>query len=412
MLRPSTTAPEGGDALPSELNRLGRAVWPADGDEHRLHLRASAAGDDAERYLVLPDLRSPRFLLPLEARPRARMDLLLRYNRLRSDPRRAARSVLAPLVRAGLPRPRPGHNVLYAATDDTSLLAAVASVTGVAAGDLVLSTGVRPGAGPTRPTLNISDRDGVPHAFVKVAVTARQRESLEREHDVARAFQHDPAPGLLVPRPLFKISWGDALLVGVEPLPVEVRRVRPSHRRQVQPWLDRLVASRPRTALAVASSPWTRRLQDTSATLPDPWRDPVGETVARLTTELGGHVVEHGIRHGDWSPWNLAWLGDSRLAVWDWEYSEPLAPLGLDEWGWTFAHDVSVRGRTAWQAGRRLRAAAGATSSSAVAAELLLVDLLVRRAAQAAGGDSGAVTHARGLLRLLHERPASVPVRR
>ena len=34
--------------------------------------------------------------------------------------------------------------------------------------------------------------------------------------------------------------------------------------------------------------------------------------------------------HGDWVPWNLARSGRG-LVAWDWEYSEPGAPVGLDE---------------------------------------------------------------------------------
>jgi hypothetical protein len=34
--------------------------------------------------------------------------------------------------------------------------------------------------------------------------------------------------------------------------------------------------------------------------------------------------------HGDWVPWNLA-RSRRGLVAWDWEYSEPGAPVGLDE---------------------------------------------------------------------------------
>ena len=34
--------------------------------------------------------------------------------------------------------------------------------------------------------------------------------------------------------------------------------------------------------------------------------------------------------HGDWVPWNLARCSRG-LVAWDWEYSEPAAPVGLDD---------------------------------------------------------------------------------
>jgi hypothetical protein len=35
--------------------------------------------------------------------------------------------------------------------------------------------------------------------------------------------------------------------------------------------------------------------------------------------------------HGDWTPWNLAQSPSRGLVAWDWEYSAPGAPVGLDE---------------------------------------------------------------------------------
>ncbi|WP_126688266.1 hypothetical protein [Nocardioides ferulae] len=390
-------------AISADLLRIALVVWPDGAGGHRLTTAATPGTleDGVESYLVLPHLRSPRFLLPLDATPQARSRLLLRYNRLRSDRRRATRSALAGLVRFGLPRPRPGVNLVRAAGSPSSLLADVAAALGAAPGSLVLSTGVRPGTGTPRPTLNVADREGRPRAFVKVALDPGQQATLAWEHDLAADFAREPVPGLLVPRPLFRLTSGNALVVGVEALPIDIRRVRVGDRERVQPWLDRLVASRPRAALRLDDSPWTARLADDAAALPEPWRGPTTAAVARLRRDHGTRVVEHGLRHGDWSPWNMGRVGADRLAVWDWEFSEPLAPLGLDEWNWGFAHDTSVRGRTMPEAAAGLRAAAAGRPTTALTAELLLVDMAVRRAAEAAAGAAASAAYARDLLDLL-----------
>jgi hypothetical protein len=49
----------------------------------------------------------------------------------------------------------------------------------------------------------------------------------------------------------------------------------------------------------------------------------------QLEAGYGDVPLEYGFCHGDFVPWNLARLGE-RLYIWDWENSEPDAPLGFD----------------------------------------------------------------------------------
>jgi hypothetical protein len=390
-------------ATPPALARVAAVVWPDGTGGHRLALdRPDSA--DVERYLVLPSLRQPRFLLPLDAPPAARARLLLRYNHLRTDSRRAVRATLAGAVRLGLPRPRPGRNLVYA--EGRSLLRAVAAELGTRPDELVISTGIRARTGPARPTLNVTDRRGRPRAFVKVAGSPGQRAALDREHGFLADFAARPAPGLLIPRPLFRLEWEGALVVGVEALPGDVRRVRTGHRDRVRPWLERLVGSRPRQELALADSPWLAGLRTSATVLPEPWRARAVEAVDRVERQHGGEAVEHGLRHGDWSPWNMAWTGDDRLALWDWEFAEQIAPCGLDEWNWPFAYDTSVRRIPVPLAAARLRAEAARDAGSALTCELLLLDMAVRRAGQAASGNRSSARHAEDLFTVLGHQPS------
>lgn len=386
------------------LARIAPVIWPDGAGGHRLDSEPGT-GEVGESYLVLPDLRRPRFLLPLDIEPAARARLLLRYNHLRRDRRRLVRAVLAGTVRLGVPRARPGHNVAYVEAAPHSLLDVVASELGTADERLVLSTGIRAQTGPARPTLNVTDRQGQSRAFVKVAVAAHHREALEREHAFLADFAARPAEGLLVPRPLFRTEWAGALVVGVEALPDDVRRVRPGHRERVRPWLERLVASRPRQRLPLDDSPWLAGLAATAAGLPDPWASPAVEAVERTREHAGQRLVEHAVRHGDWSPWNMAWTGDGRLALWDWEFAERLAPRGLDDWNWRYAHDTSVRRLPVPVAVARLRAAAAGIRDpdTELVVQLLLLDMAVRRATQASTGSLSSAAYARDLFAALAE---------
>jgi hypothetical protein len=50
-----------------------------------------------------------------------------------------------------------------------------------------------------------------------------------------------------------------------------------------------------------------------------------------------------GFCHGDWVPWNMARDAGGRLVVWDWEWSLPSAPVGLDALQWLFQVALNLK---------------------------------------------------------------------
>jgi hypothetical protein len=69
---------------------------------------------------------------------------------------------------------------------------------------------------------------------------------------------------------------------------------------------------------------WTDRA-DRDADHPD-----VGPLLDAVAAHHDGPLRPWARWHGDWVPWNLA-RSRRGLVAWDWEYSEPGAPVGLDE---------------------------------------------------------------------------------
>jgi hypothetical protein len=388
---------------PDSLERVARVLWP-EGPEGPLDHRVRWAEDlpgslppGTERYAAIPSPSRPAFLLPLDAPPRARARLLRHYNHLRTDRRRAQRLALAALAAVGLPRAR-GRLLVVPPGPRASLREVVADAIGVPAADLVLSVAVRPGTGPLTPTVTVVDTEGTPRVFVKVADTPGTRAELEAEHDVLVAMRQPADSPVLVPGPLFRLEWDGALVVGIEPLPLDVRRVEVDELDAVQPFLDALVASRPTIALTLDESPWTARLRGVAASLPPhagaPLTAAIDATVARHT----GTRFPHGLRHGDWSCWNMARSDDAGgLAVWDWEFSEPSAPLGLDRCNWHFAFDTGVRGLSTAESAARLRALPADVADPRLR-ELYLLDMAARRSALGAGGEEASARWARELL--------------
>lgn len=387
------------------LTRVAEVLWPADTPErHRLRAASGRSpSPGAERYAAVPSSRRARYLLPLDAPPAVRARLLLHYNHLRTDRRRAQRLAIAALAALGLPR-----------TDRSRLVAEpgprgglrelVAEQLGCRTDELVLSVGVRPGTGPLAPTVTVVDTRGRPRVFVKVAADPGTRAELEAEHDVLAALAQPRGSGLLVPGPMFRVEWEGALVVGIDPLPLDVRRIGPDELDATLPFLERLVAQHERESLRLVDSPWTARLRAVLSGLPERWAGPLGHALDQAARRHP-QPVPHGLRHGDWSCWNMAWSATvGGLAVWDWEYSEPMAPLGLDRCNWHFAFDTSVRGLSPAEATDRLREDARARGDHSRTAELFLLDMAVRRAALGADGEESSAAAADELVTLVRSR--------
>jgi hypothetical protein len=76
--------------------------------------------------------------------------------------------------------------------------------------------------------------------------------------------------------------------------------------------------------------PTLRARIDRTAFVPDlPYRDLVTETLHRLESDAGTTTMPFGTWHGDWVPWNMAWVGDT-LHVFDWEHGRSGVPVGFD----------------------------------------------------------------------------------
>lgn len=391
--------PAGPGRYPPSLDRLARVLWPDGAGGHRVRW-AEAAGAPApgtERYAAIPSPRSPAFLLPLDAPPRARARLLRHYNHLRTNRRRVQRLALASLAAVGLPRP--GRGLLLATPGSApGLREVVADALGLPAEDLVLSVAVRHGTGPLTPTVTVVDTSGRPRVFVKVADSPETRAELDAEHDVLVGMRQPADSPVLVPGPLFRREWDGALVVGIDPLPLDVRRVEVDELEAVQPYLDALVATRPVADLTLADSPWTARLRAVAASLPPDVGAPLAAAVERTVDRHAGTTFPHGLRHGDWSCWNMARSREAGgLAVWDWEFSEPSAPLGLDRSNWHFAFDTGVRGLSTAESAARLRALPDEVADPR-SRDLYLLDMAVRRTALGAGGEVASARWGRELL--------------
>jgi hypothetical protein len=361
------------------LGWVGRALF---GDE-RLRVdvdRPAPPGMSAvERYVVVPSLARPRFLLPVAPRP-ARTAALLAYNRLRPPAVRRRRAAVAGAVSLS-PTLFGRLRVLtvWAPTDVAPAEVSIARhVSGVLGDRLYAAIGIHPPDPNAKPTLQMVDGSGKPRAYVKVGWNVATRALVATEfaalRDAPRAPDHPITPAVLHLEDTAARTY-----VAAAPLPTDVRGMRVGAPPEVAAILA--VARRsggPAPSVQLRASPLAERL--------------TGD-VHGVLSRHGSTALELGTWHGDWVPWNLGWHGD-RLVAWDWEHSGSDMPVGSDLAHQAFQVALTVGGASAATATRAaeqaLTAHAGplglAPAAVPAVLDVYLAELWLRTARLAAGG--------------------------
>jgi hypothetical protein len=319
-----------------------------------LDLRPAPAGPiPGDRALlgVVAGRTGPRFLVPLD-HPEAAPEACLAYLGLRERRTRATRGALGLALRAHL-----GGLVLRervtADAGDGSLLALL--------GDLLADPGEEPGLAVAiglshadevwKPTLQVFRPDGTPAAFVKVGVGPVAERLVATEVATLRAWGDHPDPRLVVPGLAAAATWRGHPLAVIEPLPPDARRLPPG---SASPWPVRDLDGPPVEGTVAEAGWWTGR----RAACAD--QAAVAEVLATIEDRHGDRAWPWARWHGDWVPWNLARCHRG-LVAWDWEYSEPGAPVGLDEVHAAYQQARVAEGRSVAGALAAARAAASAT---------------------------------------------------
>ena len=284
----------------------------------------------AESYLALPRAANPRLLVPLGS-PRAAAAALARNHDATSKKARLARAALGAGLRVGLtqrladrvdvfadpglsPAERPQHLLTEHLRD----------VFGRRDLELAVILGV-----PRlnrKPVIQVLASDGTVVGYVKAAWNDLTAGLVRNE---ARVLAHlgEVRPTSFTPPALVAAGpWQGLELVSASALP---NADRPDAAQIFEP---------PMTVIAEIAGIWGR----TTARLADsPYWAGVRERLAAqggsetlrgavdfVEKHHGSVEMAFGAWHGDFTPWNMARLGDQTF-LWDWERAAP-APIGLD----------------------------------------------------------------------------------
>lgn len=187
-----------------------------------------------------------------------------------------------------------------------------------------------------KPTLQVFRPDGTPAAFVKVGLGAVADELVSTEARALAAWGAHPDPRLVVPGLLADTTWNGMRIAVVAPLPDDARRLPPG---VPSAWAVRELDG-PAEPQSLVEAAWWRSRRDACA------HDArVDRLLDRIEDRQGAAVGSMARWHGDWVPWNLARCHRG-LVAWDWEYSEPGAPVGLDEVHGAFQQAHVAEGRS------------------------------------------------------------------
>ncbi len=296
-----------------------RAVWPEPASL-ALTRDVKVAGDGVRDYVVLPTLRSPRWLLPVDA-PCAAAALTTPETSL-------ARQVAARLFtwthRAGLTRRLP-FGRLRVQSSDESLMATVSARLGA---DVAVAIRLGSWEHARSLTLRAFADDGRTRAFGKVGLDRVGCAAVRAEKGgLARVAGLD-LPFLTHPEVLHHFDWRGLEVLLVSPLVAPAGETR---RRDmpVEAMGQLANAVGPRRG-TLSTSEWLRGVRHRIREVADPRvRGPLDSVLGRLEEGSTGVELPFGCWHGDWTPWNMAWSGP-RVLLWDWEHFAEDVPLGFD----------------------------------------------------------------------------------
>ena len=304
------------ESEPSPSTSLGVLASLLDLQPANDHRGAEPAGPVAHLALVGPP-DHPRFLVPVDHGPATRYALLA-YNRLRPLKTRATRAMLAGGTKVGVARFAFTSTFTIDVGPD-SFIHHLCELLGVA--NLQAAVGVGNFDPVWKPTIQCFDPDGTPLAYAKVGVGPVGSHLVQTETGVLTKWAEHEDPRLVVPRPLATTAWQGQPVVVCEPMPSDARRLPDG---TISAWpartLDDPIGDRP----LQDATWWTTRTADHHD---HPVVEPLMDAVE---THHGSRALPWARWHGDWVPWNLA-RSRRGLVAWDWEYSEPGAPVGLDE---------------------------------------------------------------------------------
>lgn len=294
-------------------------------------------------YLVVPDARSPRLLLPAGSR-RVAAAAVQRYAEPQSRMARLKRNAVVAALRTGASTVLLRDRVRVSGPAETGPATNNINTYLCRALDmpLAISIHIGPARANRKPVLQLLTPAGETIGFAKLGTGPLTRRLVRAETTALTALDHVRLRQVTVPRVLHSGQWNGHQVLVQSVLPIWRPRTALPPRRLAEAMLE--VASCCGISQGwLATSPYWAELSDRLNTLAEQANAPDEPThhtrsqeasqlraAARsLASRAGDLPLRYGAWHGDWAPWNMAGVSDTVL-LWDWERFSSGVPVGFD----------------------------------------------------------------------------------
>ncbi|HEY0536370.1 MAG TPA: hypothetical protein VGD29_32695 [Actinoplanes sp.] len=291
-------------------------------------------GTPIAEYLVVPDARRPRLLVPTVSR-RVAAVAVRRYAEPQSRTARLKRDAVVAALRTGasgvLLRDRIRVTGPFSTSIDGYLSEALAR-------ELAISIHIGPARANRKPVLQLIGPEGDTFGFGKLGTGPLTQRLVKAETAALTALGSSGLTKLTVPRVLHAGQWQGLQVLVQSALPVWLPRATLTPRRLVAAMLDIAGCCGYTQGTLAAGSYWHELRQRLAAVADRPEGVSLASAAELLVKHAGETAFRYGAWHGDWAPWNMANVDDA-LLVWDWERFATGVPLGFD----AVHHDLQRR---------------------------------------------------------------------
>jgi len=341
---------------------------------------ADAAGEHIVEYLVVPDARKPRLLVPAGSR-RVAAAAVRRYAEPQSRSARLKRDAVVAAIRSGtagmLLRDRVKITGPVAESIDGHLRAALSR-------ELSISIHIGPARANRKPVLQLISPAGDTFGFGKLGTGPLTQRLVRAETNALTGLGRRGLTKLTVPGVLHAGQWRGLEVLIQSALPVWLPRAPLTTRRLTDAMID-VAGSGGYSHGTLAGSHYWSELRGRLAAVSD--RSEGAQLAAaaeRLVARSDNTLIRYGAWHGDWAPWNMANVA-AGLLVWDWERFAQHVPVGFDAVHYELQRRIQASGdataaveATVQRSGELLQPFAVQPAAREPTALLYLVDLATR----------------------------------
>jgi hypothetical protein len=282
-------------------------------------------GTPIAEYVVVPDARRPRLLVPSGSR-RVAAAAVRRYAEPQSRTAKLKRDAVVAVLRSGASSVLLRDRIRVTGPSEESIDGHLRDALGR---DLSVSIHIGPARANRKPVLQLISPGGDTFGFAKLGTGPLTQRLVRAETNALTALGTAGLTKLTVPRVLHAGQWRGLQVLVQSALPVWLPRATLTPRRLVTAMLDIAGCCGYSSGPLVGSAYWAELRGRLAAVSDRPEGVALTAAAELIARHAGETMLTYGAWHGDWAPWNMANLADA-LLVWDWERFARGVPVGFD----------------------------------------------------------------------------------